>query len=451
MSEPKGRGPAGHGQFGIGEVLAQLRPEFPDISPSKIRFLEAEGLIEPERSRSGYRRFSARDIERLRYILTVQRDSYLPLRVIRERLADGGEASPAQDAGAGRAPEDLTRRQLLDAAEISEAELTELEDYGLIRRVGRQYGEDALAVARAVAALRQYGVQARHLRAVKASADREANLVEQVVAPQLRQRGPGARDAAARTAWQIADLTLRLHATLVQSALADAGLAAAPLRSGDYELRRDEYGLQAARSGTDSEAAEPSAGGLRSASGRLRVYLGKGSGGQQRFPQAREDGAVVRQMEVIGVRVEMPSNSPIVLLKEAQGDRYLPIWIGAVEATAIAFAQQGMVSLRPLTHDLFRDVLEVLNVQLRTVNITALRDGIFYADLVFSNGAEVSARPSDSIALALRTGAQIFASEEILDEAGVAIPDEQEDSEAEVEKFREFLDTISPEDFGRAT
>jgi uncharacterized protein len=117
----------------------------------------------------------------------------------------------------------------------------------------------------------------------------------------------------------------------------------------------------------------------------------------------------VRQMEVIGVRVEMPSNSPIVLLKEAQGDRYLPIWIGAVEATAIAFAQQGMVSLRPLTHDLFRDVLEVLNIQLRTVNITALRDGIFYADLVFSNGAEVSARPSDSIALALRTGAQIFA------------------------------------------
>ena len=89
----------------------------------------------------------------------------------------------------------------------------------------------------------------------------------------------------------------------------------------------------------------------------------------------------MRRMEVVGVRVEMPSNSPIVLLKEQQGDRYLPIWIGAVEATAIAFAQQGMVSLRPLTHDLFKDVLEVLNVQLRTVNITALRDGIFYADL----------------------------------------------------------------------
>jgi bifunctional DNase/RNase/DNA-binding transcriptional MerR regulator len=431
------------GQFGIGEVLAQLRPEFPDISTSKIRFLEAEGLIEPARSRSGYRRFSAADIERLRYILTMQRDSYLPLRVIRERLADGGEAGNGRP-GADRAPAEMTRRQLLDAAEISEAELTELEDYGLIRRVGRQYGGDALAVARALAALRQYGVQARHLRAVKASADREANLVEQVVAPQLRQRGPGARDAAARTAWQIADLTLRLHATLVESALAEAGLSSGPLRAGDHELEA----LGTAVSGPASGATGPAPGGLRSASGRLRVYLGKGSGGQAEVPQAREDGAVVRQMEVIGVRVEMPSNSPIVLLKEAQGDRYLPIWIGAVEATAIAFAQQGMVSLRPLTHDLFRDVLEVLNVQLRTVNITALRDGIFYADLVFSNGAEVSARPSDSIALALRTGAQIFASEEILDEAGVAIPDEQED---EVEKFREFLDTISPEDFGRAT
>ncbi len=443
MSEQSARG-----QFGIGEVLAQLRPEFPDISTSKIRFLEAEGLIEPARSRSGYRRFSAADIERLRYILTMQRDSYLPLRVIRERLADGEAANGAPQAD--RPPADMTRRQLLDAAEISDAELTELEDYGLIRRVGRQYGGDALAVARALAALRQYGVQARHLRAVKAAADREANLVEQVVAPQLRQRGPGARDAAARTAWQIADLTLRLHATLVGSALAEAGLASAPLRAGDYEFEA----LGPAGSGPTqrvSDATEPAAGGLRSASGRLRVYLGKGSGGQAEVPQAREDGAVVRQMEVIGVRVEMPSNSPIVLLKEAQGDRYLPIWIGAVEATAIAFAQQGMVSLRPLTHDLFRDVLEVLNVQLRTVNITALRDGIFYADLVFSNGAEVSARPSDSIALALRTGAQIFASEEILDEAGVAIPDEQQDEEGEVEKFREFLDTISPEDFGRAT
>jgi DNA-binding transcriptional MerR regulator len=284
------------GQFGIGEVLAQLRPEFPDISTSKIRFLEAEGLIEPARSRSGYRRFSTSDIERLRYILTMQRDSYLPLRVIRERLAangDGEAGGRADGAGPpGRPPADMTRRELLDAAEISEAELTELEDYGLIRRVGRQYGADALAVARALAALRQYGVQARHLRAVKAAADREANLVEQVVAPQLRQRGAGARDAAARTAWQIADLTLRLHATLVESALAEAGLASAPLHARVLALgpliSADPGGSGSARDAARHAAVPasgPAAGGLRSASGRLRVYLGKGSGGQQRFPR----------------------------------------------------------------------------------------------------------------------------------------------------------------------
>jgi len=280
-----------HGQFGIGEVLAQLRPEFPDISASKIRFFEAEGLIEPARSQSGYRRFSAPDIERLRYILTMQRDSYLPLRVIRERLADAGAArgdghgsgvpagsgqvsggqAPAGQAGAGQAGA-MTRRQLLEAAEIEDAELTELEDSGLIRPVGRLYGQDALAVARWVAALRQYGVQARHLRVVKTAADRQANLVEQVVAPQLRQHGPGARDAASRTAWQIADLTLRLHATLVESALAEAGLAAAP-------MRRATYAAGPVVSSPAQDSSGPAAGGLRSASGRLRVYLGKESGG----------------------------------------------------------------------------------------------------------------------------------------------------------------------------
>ncbi|MBE1560416.1 bifunctional DNase/RNase [Nonomuraea africana] len=117
------------------------------------------------------------------------------------------------------------------------------------------------------------------------------------------------------------------------------------------------------------------------------------------------------------------------------------------EATAIALAQAEEPPPRPLTHDLFRDVLSALGVGLRAVNIVALRDGIFFADLVFSNGVEVSARPSDSIALALRTGARIFASEEVVQEAGVVIPDDQED---EVEKFREFLDNITPEDFGRA-
>ena len=210
----------------------------------------------------------------------MQRDSYLPLRVIRERLAESGEAANGRRPG-GPAPADMTRRQLLDAAEISEAELTELEDYGLIRRVGRQYGGDALAVARALAALRQYGVQARHLRAVKAAADREANLVEQVVAPQLRQRGPGARDAAARTAWQIADLTLRLHATLVESALAEAGLAAAPLRAGEHEFEA----LGSAGSGPDSDAAEPAAGGCARPPGDYGCTLAKGVVAKQRFPR----------------------------------------------------------------------------------------------------------------------------------------------------------------------
>ncbi len=156
----------------------------------------------------------------------------------------------------------------------------------------------------------------------------------------------------------------------------------------------------------------------------------------------------MNELDVVGVRVEMPSNQPIVLLKEVTGDRYLPIWIGAVEATAIAFAQQGVVPARPLTHDLLRDVLQALEQRLSAVRITALRDGVFYAELFFASGVEVSARPSDAIALALRTGTRIFGAEEVLDEAGIAIPDEQED---EVEKFREFLDQISPEDFGGAT
>ena len=153
----------------------------------------------------------------------------------------------------------------------------------------------------------------------------------------------------------------------------------------------------------------------------------------------------MNELDVVGVRVEMPANQPIVLLREVSGDRYLPIWIGAVEATAIAFAQQGVVPARPLTHDLFRDVLEAFGHQLRQVRIMDLRDGVFYAELVFAGGIEVSARPSDAIALALRTGAPIYGTDEVLDEAGISIPDEQED---EVEKFREFLDQISPEDFG---
>jgi bifunctional DNase/RNase len=152
----------------------------------------------------------------------------------------------------------------------------------------------------------------------------------------------------------------------------------------------------------------------------------------------------VREVDVIGVRVEMPSNQPIVLLREVSGDRYLPIWIGAVEATAIAFAQQGVVPPRPLTHDLMKDLITATGNDLTEVRITEMRDGVFYAVLVLDSGVEVSARPSDSIALALRTGSKIVCDEEVLAEAGLAVPEEQED---EVEKFREFLDHVSPEDF----
>jgi len=152
----------------------------------------------------------------------------------------------------------------------------------------------------------------------------------------------------------------------------------------------------------------------------------------------------MNELSVVGVRVELPSNQPIVLLKEAGGDRYLPIWIGAVEATAIAFAQQGVVTARPMTHDLLRDVLEALDAKLQAVHITDLREGVFYAELVFDGGVQVSARPSDAIALAMRAQVTIYGEESVLAEAGIAIPDEQED---EVEKFREFLNTVSPEDF----
>mgnify|MGYP003332962292 CR=1 FL=1 len=149
-------------------------------------------------------------------------------------------------------------------------------------------------------------------------------------------------------------------------------------------------------------------------------------------------------LDVVGVRVEMPSNQPIVLLKEIGGERYLPIWVGAVEATSIAFAQQGVQPPRPLTHDLMKEMLASLNAEVETVNLTELRDGVFYATINFRGGSSVSARPSDAIALALRTGSPILGSEELLATAGIEINDQAED---EVEKFREFLDQINPDDF----
>jgi len=155
-------------------------------------------------------------------------------------------------------------------------------------------------------------------------------------------------------------------------------------------------------------------------------------------------------MEVIGVRVEMPSNQPIVLLKEIDGARFLPIWVGAVEATAIAFAQQGVEPPRPLTHDLMINLVELLDTTLTAVHLTEIKDGIFYATMLLRDSKEgqltLSARPSDAIALAVRCHSNILATEELLAEIGIEIP--QGDGEnQEVEKFREFLDQINPEDF----
>jgi bifunctional DNase/RNase len=158
----------------------------------------------------------------------------------------------------------------------------------------------------------------------------------------------------------------------------------------------------------------------------------------------------VVEMHLVGVRVEMPTNNPIVLLREADGQhRVLPIFIGPVEATAIAFALQGVVTPRPMTHDLMKDVLSALAVGVDRVVITELRDRTFYAEIEMTrNGSalKVSSRPSDAIALAARLRTPIFATEEVLDEAAVAVSDEDEE-EDEVERFREFLEGVNPEDF----
>ncbi len=157
------------------------------------------------------------------------------------------------------------------------------------------------------------------------------------------------------------------------------------------------------------------------------------------------------ELQLVGVRVELPTNQPIVLLKEREGERYLPIWIGPVEATAIALGMQGIETQRPMTHDLMRDLLQGLSVAVDRIVITELRDGTFYAEIqMHSNGdsVAVSSRPSDALALAVRMGLEIFANEDVLEEASIAVKDEDEpDAEQEVEKFRAFLEEVSPEDF----
>ncbi|MEU9015637.1 MerR family transcriptional regulator [Streptomyces sp. NPDC048479] len=233
-----GTATAGNRLMSIGTVLSQLRDEFPEVTISKIRFLEAEGLVEPRRTPSGYRKFSPEDVERLAQVLRMQRDHYLPLKVIRGHLDALGRGErvqlPAQgeqrelldgawgsDSDSGRpTAARLGRAELLASAEVSEEEVAEWESYGLLAPdEDGAYDAESVTVARLVADLGRFGLEPRHLRAMKAAAEREAGLVEQVVAPLRRHRNPQTRAHAEATTKELAALSVRLHAALVQTAL----------------------------------------------------------------------------------------------------------------------------------------------------------------------------------------------------------------------------------------
>ncbi|WP_433224116.1 MerR family transcriptional regulator [Dactylosporangium sp. CS-047395] len=207
----------------IGEVLAHLRGDFPDVTISKLRFLETEGLVEPRRTPAGYRKYTWTDVARLRYVLTAQRDQYLPLRVIREHLATMREPlTEVSSSVPSEAPTELrlTRDELLNKSGVDEALLRALEDHGLLKsRPGAGFDADALEVASAAARLAEYGVEPRHLRAYRAAADREIGLFSQLVTPLTRQNGPAGRARAADTVHELAALTQRVHAALVRAGL----------------------------------------------------------------------------------------------------------------------------------------------------------------------------------------------------------------------------------------
>lgn len=219
----------------IGEVLARLREDFPDITISKLRFLEAEGLVDPQRTTAGYRKYSAADVERLGYVLAAQRDRFLPLRVIRDHLAalDRGEAvavddyrftdeapvAPAEPVEADP-PESMQRDDLIAHTGLSETALKELEDAGLVAaRSPGWYDGDAVLIAAAAAALAQHGIGVRHLRAYRGTADREAGLIAALVAPMAKSASPSARARAAETVRELSALSRQLHAALLRVSL----------------------------------------------------------------------------------------------------------------------------------------------------------------------------------------------------------------------------------------
>jgi DNA-binding transcriptional MerR regulator len=231
----------------IGDVLAHLKVEFPDLTISKIRFLEDQGLVQPERTPSGYRKFSGGDVSRLRYVLSQQRDHYLPLRVIKDQLdaIDRGLVPPGTSTDSPRAAHvavasikdnaptaehfrpapaamRLSREELLNAAGLRVDQLSELEQFGLIsKKPGGQYDDDALAVGKIVSELARFGLEGRHLRAFRTAAEREVGLFSQVVGPMSRQRGSEAKARAEETMRELAALSVRLHAALVQIGLRD--------------------------------------------------------------------------------------------------------------------------------------------------------------------------------------------------------------------------------------
>jgi DNA-binding transcriptional MerR regulator len=204
----------------IGEVLAHLRGEFPDITISKLRFLEAEGLVEPQRTAAGYRKYSTADVARLRFVLAAQRDHYLPLRVIRDQLTGVAPLRPVTDPGVPEpvAPR-VDRAELLARSGLTGSALDELEQHGLIRDRAGRYDADALTVARVAAQLARYGLEPRHLRGYRTAADREVGLFAQLVAPVARQNTPAARDRAAETVRELTALSQQLHAALVRIGL----------------------------------------------------------------------------------------------------------------------------------------------------------------------------------------------------------------------------------------
>jgi DNA-binding transcriptional MerR regulator len=236
-------GSGGRGGLSIGAVLARLKPEFPDVTISKLRFLESEGLLRPARTPSGYRQFSAADVERLRFVLQAQRDHYLPLKVIKARLdgaADGDTpaAAPSRVPLAARAGVDvgdpaeeaagpirLTREDIMALSGVDSAMLAELEQYGLVRpgRAGF-YDPASVRLAEIAKAMTEFGIEPRHLRTFRAAADRQVSLLEQAVAPMYRQHDPSSSARAEETLRELAGLTVALHSLLVRVGLrGDAG------------------------------------------------------------------------------------------------------------------------------------------------------------------------------------------------------------------------------------